>query len=79
RDIADFTVFRNRRYAGTESVPPAKFEGSTSGFFLPVTAEGFHGRRAYLPLTGFRDLQGASAGYFPGKGKKMVSVQREPY
>ena len=45
RDIVDFTVFRNRCYAGTESVPPAKFEGSAYGVFLPVTAESFHGGR----------------------------------
>ncbi|EFU0742957.1 hypothetical protein JT651_004382 [Escherichia coli] len=58
RDIVDFTVFRNRRYTGTKSVPPAKFEGSASGFFFLVTAESFHGRLAYLPLTGLRDFQG---------------------
>ncbi|HEA6327040.1 TPA: hypothetical protein RXG71_005574 [Escherichia coli] len=54
RDIVDFTVFRNRRYRGTESVQSEVINAAVSGFFFSAETESFHGGWAYIPLISVR-------------------------
>ncbi|EMS0080124.1 TPA: hypothetical protein IBK98_004777 [Escherichia coli] len=65
RDNVDFTVFRNRYYAGTESVQSEVINAAVSGVSFPAEAESIHGRlcritdpHSYLKKEAFSSMKG---------------------